>query len=185
VHASAGPAAAAAKGPALSIGVSGGRQTVRPGVMLTYTVKIRNIGTVDAPRLHVDQTLPPGLQFISATGNGARGAGAVRWLVSLRPGHAETFRTVARVGKTPPELLRLATVACASTSSSGRPIVCATDSDQLPAGVAAAARASHAGSGSSPGHGYLQLVILILAFSIVVAVGGWRLAVRRHARHAH
>lgn len=183
MHASGAPAAAA-KGPALSIGVSGGRPTVRPGVMLTYTVKIRNIGTVDAPRLHVDQTLPPGLQLISATSHGVRSAGEVRWLVSLRPGHTETFRTVARVGKTPPQLLRLATVACASAGSSGRPIVCATDSDQLPAGVTAAARASRAGSGPGSGHGYL-LAILILAFAVAVAVAGWRLAVRRRARHAH
>lgn len=184
MHASVAPAAVAAKGPALSIGVTGGRPTVRPGVMLTYTVKIRNIGTVDAPRLHVDQTLPPGLQLISATSHGARRAGEVKWLVSLPPGHAETFRVVARVGKTPPQLLRLATVACASVGSSGRPVVCATDSDELPAGVTAAARASRAGPGPGSGPGYL-LAILILAFAIAVAVGGWQLAVRRHARHAH
>jgi hypothetical protein len=41
------------------------------------------------------------------------------------------------VSTTPKELLRLASVACASASTNGPPIVCATDSDQLPAGAAA------------------------------------------------
>jgi uncharacterized repeat protein (TIGR01451 family) len=175
-----GPAAvirAAAKKPALSIGVSDGRQTARPGVLLTYTVQIHNIGRIGVPRLNVEQMIPPGLKLISVSRHGARGAGHVSWQVNLPPGHADTFRVVARVGKTPRQLLRLAAVACASASAHGRPIVCATDSDQLPAGAVAAAHVSQA----SPGRGHLQPASVILAAVVVVlaAGGAWWLAIRR------
>jgi uncharacterized repeat protein (TIGR01451 family) len=184
--ASAARAAAAAKGPELRIGVSDGRQSARPGILLTYTVKIHNIGTVSVPRLHLEQSLPPGLTLISVTGHGTRGAGQVRWQLPLPPGHADVFRVVAKVGKTPGKLLRLATVACASANGNGKPIVCATDSDELPAGAAAAAAAvTHARqAGPGPGPGYLRPVSAILAFGIVAVAGGWWLAIRRRARHA-
>ena len=48
------------------------------------------------------------------------------------------------MGDTPEDLLRLATVACASIEGGDKPIVCATHSDQLPAGAAAEAAAHEA-----------------------------------------
>jgi uncharacterized repeat protein (TIGR01451 family) len=168
---------AAAKKPALSIGISDGRQTARPGMLLTYAVQIHNIGRIGVPRLNVEQMIPPGLKLISVSRHGVRSAGQVRWQVNLPPGHADTFRLVARVGKTPRQILRLATVACASAGAHGRPIVCATDSDQLPAGAVAAARVSQ----TSPGRGHLQSASIILAAVVVVvaAAGAWWLAIRR------
>lgn len=168
---------AAAKKPALSIAISDGRQTARPGMLLTYAVQIHNIGRIGVPRLNVEQMIPPGLKLISVSRHGVRGAQQVRWQVNLPPGQAGTFRVVARVGKTPRQILRLATVACASAGAHGRPIVCATDSDQLPAGAIAAAHVGQA----SPGRGHLRSVSALLAAVVVVvaATGAWWVAIRR------
>jgi uncharacterized repeat protein (TIGR01451 family) len=175
-----GPAAvirAAAKKPALSIGISDGRQTARPGMLLSYTIQIHNIGRIGVPRLNVEQMVPPGLKLISVSRHGVRRAGQVSWQLNLPPGQAATFRIVARVGKTPKQTLRLATVACASAGAHGRPIVCATDSDQLPAGAIAAAHVGQA----SPGRGHLRPVSIVLAAVVVVvaAAGAWWVAIRR------
>jgi hypothetical protein len=52
------------------------------------------------------------------------------------------------VGSTPGELLRLATVACAATAPDDTPLVCASHSDELPAG-AEAARSAQAAAGAA------------------------------------
>src|SRR6266536_5217071 len=110
----AGPADAAAHAPELSIGVSDGRRHVQPGDLLTYAVKIHNIGKRDVPRLRIVQTLPVNMKLISATRHPARHAGQLTWQLNLPAQRTYTFHVVGRVGQTPRQLLRLATIACAN-----------------------------------------------------------------------
>ncbi|MGS2643413.1 hypothetical protein [Streptosporangium sp. LJ11] len=128
--------------PSLSISIDNGRTSAEEGDRLTYAVTVRNTGATRVRDLELTQTLPAGLRFVSADGGGSASKGQVRWSADVPPGKDVTFHTVAEVGATPEDLLRLASIACANTEGSDRPIVCATHSDQLPAG--AAAEAAHA-----------------------------------------
>lgn len=85
-----------------------------------------------------------------------------------------------------PELLRMATVACASTSAGDPPIVCASHSDQLPAGASAAAAAAESTAPESDGLGpwYLALGVgLLLAALAVVLVTRRRRSLSWHERN--
>lgn len=126
--------------PLLSIAVDDGRTSVAEGEQLTYKIKIRNLGTAEAKRLRITQSLPAGLTLVSADSGGSGDAASVAWLVDLPAGQESTLTTVATVGKTPDDLLRLATVACAATDAGAKPLVCATHSDLLPAGAAATSK---------------------------------------------
>ena len=111
---------------------------------MTYTVQLHNIGRHSVRRLRLVQTLPASLKLISASRRPATRPGSLTWRISLPAGHTERFRVTGRVGRTPGQLLRLATVVCASAGSSTRPIVCGAHSDELPAGAVAAAQAGRA-----------------------------------------
>lgn len=143
--------------PSLSISIDNGRTAAEEGDRLTYAVKVRNTGATRARDLELTQTLPTGLRFVSADGRGSASKGQVRWSVDVAPGKEATFHTVAEVGATPEDLLRLASIACASAEGSDRPIVCATHSDQLPAGAAAAEAAHVAAHPVSSRLGYVGL----------------------------
>jgi hypothetical protein len=82
------------------------------------------------------------------------------------------------VGKTPKSLLRLATVACALTSETGAPVVCASDSDLLPAGAAAEqATAAPANSATTWWFiGGLGILIAALAGAALIVIRRRRVA---------
>jgi uncharacterized repeat protein (TIGR01451 family) len=169
-------------GPTLSIGVSDGTNTAKPGDLLSYTVNIRNLGTASAPPLVVALTLPPAFKLLSASGGGAKAAGQVKWQVSLPAGHSGAFRVVGRVGPTPRQLLRLDAVACATEGKGAKPIVCAAASNELPAGAAAAAAAAaHARLAAAPSADHLIRYVLISAAALVLVfvVAGLALVTRR------
>jgi uncharacterized repeat protein (TIGR01451 family) len=165
----------------LSIGVTDSRQRVQSGDMVTYAVEVHNIGKRNAPRLSIVQTLPTGLKFISASRHPARHADQLTWQLNLPAGHTSKFHVVGKVGKTPAQLLRLATIACATTGASARPIVCAAHSDELPAGAVAVAQASQAAAATKSGgaaDGYLRPAGAALVL-VIVAGGGFLLFRRR------
>jgi uncharacterized repeat protein (TIGR01451 family) len=164
----------------LSIGVTDSRQRVQSGDLVTYAVEVHNIGKRNAPRLNIVQTLPAGLTFISASRHPARRADQLTWRLSLPAGHTSKFRVQGKVGKTPAQLLRLATIACATTGASTRPIVCAAHSDELPAGAVAAAQASQdasSGTATAPQDRYLGPAIA--AVVLVIGTTGYFLIRRR------
>ncbi|SNT01896.1 conserved repeat domain-containing protein [Streptosporangium subroseum] len=171
--------ASAGNVPRLSISVDNGRTAAQEGDRLTYTVTVRNIGTAGARNLHLTQSLPPGLKFVSADGHGAVRHGQIVWSADVRAGKDVTFHTTAKVQDTPDQLLRLATVACASTGADAKPIVCATHSDELPAGAAAAEAARLA---AHPATGTLRYVLMGIGL-LIVAVAG-TLVARRTRRQA-
>jgi len=119
--------------PQLHIAVDDDRKAAAAGDRLSYTIRVRNIGATDAIQLRITQSLPAGLTFVSADQGGAAAAGQVSWTVDLTAGAESTLRSVGLVGATPKDLLRLATVACATAKDGTRPLVCATHSDLLPA----------------------------------------------------
>ncbi|MGA2827748.1 MAG: hypothetical protein ABSF03_16745 [Streptosporangiaceae bacterium] len=173
---------AVARTPALTISVADGRHTVKPGDLLSYTVRIRDTGTAGAPGLDIVQTLPPGMTLTSVSPKGAAHDGHVTWQVNLAAGGEDTFHVAGRAGPEPPQLLRLATIACASTRGSVRPIVCAAHLDQLPA---QAPRATATAAGGRP-TGYVRplAVTLVLAVAAAAAACGRWLVLRRRARGA-
>ncbi|HEY2794311.1 MAG TPA: hypothetical protein VGJ28_18250, partial [Micromonosporaceae bacterium] len=103
------------------------------GDQLTYTIKVRNLGTTNADALQISQTLPPGLKLVSSDHGGTVRDAQVSWILNLKPGEESTVATVGQVGTTPDDLLRLASIACATTEGGRKPLVCATHSDLLPA----------------------------------------------------
>jgi uncharacterized repeat protein (TIGR01451 family) len=168
--------------PQLSIAVDNGHTTTSAGATLTYTITVHNLGATDVPGLKVSQTVPNGLEPGSSANATTTESGDLNWDLDLKASDVATFRSTMTVVDTPPELLRLATVACASSAGGGPPIVCATHSDQLPAGAAAARVA--AGPDASPfGYGWWYLaggVVLALAVS---ALAMFLIHRRRATRH--
>ncbi len=169
----AGPAPVA---PQLSIAVDNGHTTAAAGDTLNYTISVQNLGTTDVADLHVTQSMPAGLKFRSADSAGKPKAGGVNWTLDLKAaGHTKVHSTMT-VLDTPPELLRMATVACASTSADDPPIVCASHSDQLPAGAAAETASAR---NAAPGADGLDPWYLALGLSLVVAALVVVLIIRR------
>lgn len=135
----AAPASADTGGPQLSISVDDGQDETSSSATLHYRVTVSNLGGTTLRNLTVSQTLAPATKVVSVDDGGSTAKGEVRWAVDLAAGRSATLRTTVQVGKDlPPDLLRLATVACARTSPTAAPTVCGSDSDQLPAGAAAA-----------------------------------------------
>jgi uncharacterized repeat protein (TIGR01451 family) len=145
--------------PQLSITVDNGRTATTAGDVLEYVITIRNLDSADVEGLSVTQTVPGGLRFESADAEGVLGDHGVHWSATVPAGGEAVHHSTMTVLETPAELLRLATVACASTADQGPPIVCASHSDQLPAGAAADAASAtplQASSGSLAWWWYLS-----------------------------
>ncbi|GAB3938665.1 hypothetical protein [Micromonospora vulcania] len=175
--------AASPSGPLLSITLDDGRTAVAAGDELTYRLTVRNLGTAKVAGLKVSQTMPTGLTLVSADRGGKARNGAVNWSVDLKVGQESTFTTVAKVGETPKELLRLATVACATAKDGSKPLVCATHSDQLPAGAAATPTKD---AGGTSWLWYAGAVLALLVLGLVAFVLFRRYRGRRvMPAHAH
>lgn len=123
--------------PQLSIAVDNGVQATDKGDKLTYAVTVTNLGSDKIEDLVVTQTVPVGSTFVSADSDGAHAKQAVSWELNLKATKKVVLHTSLKVASTPDSLLRLATVVCAQVTTKGTPIVCASDSDLLPAGAAA------------------------------------------------
>ena len=181
------PAPKAVPGPQLSISVDDGHPSAALHAKLAYTVTVINLGTTDAAGLHITQTVPNAAGFGSAAPAATAHAGLVTWTLDLKATKKAVFHTTMTVSSTPSNLLRLATVACASLSPQGAPIVCASDSDQLPAGLAAVqSAAAHpivvVGS-APPAHGAMWWYVGGGAVLIVV-LGSLIIWLTRHRRPA-
>lgn len=139
-----------AAAPQLSIEIDNGKTSVLAGDTLTYTITLQNLGTTDISGLQITQTVPAGLLFGAADNGGTVQDGAVSWTLDLPSTAASTLQTTMTVTDTPAELLRLASVACATVDGTDAPLVCASHSDQLPAGAAAESAASNAAGATTP-----------------------------------
>ena len=100
-------------------------------------ITVTNLGTSKVRDLVITQSVPAGATFVSADDRGVHRAGTVTWKLTLKATKKVILHASMTVATTPAELLRLATVACAQISTTGAPLVCASDSDQLPAGAVA------------------------------------------------
>jgi uncharacterized repeat protein (TIGR01451 family) len=151
---------------------------VKPGDQLTYLVSVQNSGTLSAPHLKITQTLPAGLEFLSASGHGVAAHGQVAWSAGLAAGNTKTFHVAARVTRTPARLLRLAAVACAAAPGRSSPIVCAAHLDRLPAATTASAPRTSASSGWTP-LAYAGVALAVLALGGLSVIVGRRARLRR------
>ena len=172
------PPTAVAKpaGHQLSIAVDNGRESTQAGDTLTYTITVTNLAAKDARGLWVTQSVPTGASFESGSKDVTPHAGTVVWNLNLKANKLATRETTMTVSpNSPTDLLRLATVACVRSSEDGPPLVCATDSDLLPAGAAAADKLTAMETVAPARHtiwfvgGGLTMVVLaaFLAFGIV------------------
>ncbi|WP_375423214.1 hypothetical protein [uncultured Friedmanniella sp.] len=162
-----GPTAAEAKAaqPQLSVAMDNGQSSATPGGRSRYTVTVTNLGTAKLKTLRLSQTVPEGARLVSAGSSGKVGRGQVSWTLDVPATGHRTVSTTLEVGSHPaPDLLRLASVACVRATPSGPPLVCATDSDELPAGAAAASAASAASAAPAA------------SSSASVGVTGWSIA---------
>jgi uncharacterized repeat protein (TIGR01451 family) len=166
----ADPPPAEVTAPELSIAISDGTEAAASGDELSYTIDVENLGSSDVFDLTITQSVPEGLSFSSADNGGALEASTVSWSIELAAGQAASLGTTMTVGETPAELLRLATVACALPAPADPPIVCASDSDILPAGVAAEEASESAAEGSDDSTGWIVAAGVSGAAVIVVAV---------------
>ncbi len=172
------PAVPSPRSPGLSISVTDGRAAATAGDRLTYTVSVRDSGIAAAPQLKITQTLSPGLEFVSASGNGVAAAGQVAWHASLPAGGTRTFQVTAQVTQTPARELRLAAVACVTQPGSSRPVICASHLDRLPAAAAAAAGPA-AGSSRSNLITYAAAGLAVLVAGLLTVIAGRRIRLRR------
>jgi uncharacterized repeat protein (TIGR01451 family) len=156
----------ASRAPGLTISISDDHVTARVGDKLTYTVSVRNSGSVAVRRLKVTQILSSGLKFLSASDHGAAAGGDVSWTASLPVGGMRTFVDDTRLTSTPPALLRLAAVACVTLPGSARPLVCAAHLDRLPA----AASASRSGHSIGSAQTYTAAGLAALALGLLTAI---------------
>ena len=176
-----GGGVAQAPAPQLSIAVDDGHPSAAAGDTLTYAITVRNLGSTPVTGLHVTQSVPSGLTFGSADSAGQATPGTVAWVVDLDATGTATLHTTMSVSATPKELLRLATVACASVSATAPPIVCASDSDLLPAGRQSAATKTTTRSGghaTSGARGWFIGGAIVVVAALAVAV----LVLRRRRR---
>jgi uncharacterized repeat protein (TIGR01451 family) len=144
--AAATPEPSPAPGPQLSISLTNNTNAVDVGDPLAYSLVVSNVGTDDAPGLRVTQTVPEGARFVSADAEGTVAGPSVGWTVDVPAGSSATLSSAMTVDELPATSQRIASVGCALTAVDTTPLVCASDSDELPA----AAVAPHPSGGTSP-----------------------------------
>lgn len=164
--------------PQLSIAIANAETSVSVGDHLRYTITVKNLGNTAVRGLWVTQTMPTGLHLISADSRGVAGKDQVLWKVDLKASGSLQVHTDMRVSATPEQVLRLASVACGTTAAGKAPIVCATNSARLPAGVAADAADAVA---ISPSNGPRSWIGGAIGVVVVVAGAGALLVRRRRA----
>ena len=180
VCAPAGPAQAAPAPPQLSIALDDGRDSAAPSDELAYAIKVTNLGTRPVKDLIISQTVPEGAALESTDPSATEKARTLTWSVDIRPGKTATMSTTISVAEKVPEgLLRLATVACARTSAEAAPVVCASDSNQLPAGAAADERRQELEQPATAGAGWWSLPAAFVLVGAVLAILVATLLLRR------
>jgi uncharacterized repeat protein (TIGR01451 family) len=169
--------------PQLSIAVDNGATSATSGDELTYAITLTNLGTKKVEDLRVSQTVPSGASVVSVDARGDRSTGKISWKVDLAAAGTTTVHATLALGRTPDSALRIATVACAQVMAKGPALVCASDSDQLPAG--AAVERAEADAVPAAG-GWLDGRTPWYAgggAALVLVVAGAVLLVRRHRHH--
>jgi hypothetical protein len=178
----------------LDISVTDGQTRVRPGDLLSYTLRVTDGGTSSARDLKITLMFPSYLRLVSASGSHRFAGGKVNWALTMHAGHTVSFGAKALLDKTPPGVGHLAVVACAD--SNGKPLVCAAHLDKLP-GAAGSAQAGSARSAAKPGtvasvtssdrSEYLIVGLAILAAALLAAITARVIRARRPrlVRHRH
>jgi uncharacterized repeat protein (TIGR01451 family) len=146
---SAEPVDPGADVPQLTIAIDDGRDSAAAGDQVTYAVTVTNLGSTPVEGLSVSQRLPAGGTFSSADHDGQLRGDAVVWTVDVPASGEFTASSVMTVGETAPDELRLAGVVCAALAADQPPLVCASDTDELPAGARAAAASTAASAAST------------------------------------
>ncbi|PPK62567.1 DUF11 domain-containing protein [Actinokineospora auranticolor] len=120
-----------AAAPVLSISVDNARADAAAGDRMTYTLRLRNLGTVDVTDLRLTQSVPAGLRFDTAEPAGTAAGSGVSWQVDIEPAGETVIHSTMTVLESDAGQPRAATVACARTADEAPPLVCASHSARL------------------------------------------------------
>ncbi|MEV0675654.1 hypothetical protein AB0I60_03930 [Actinosynnema sp. NPDC050436] len=153
----------------LSISIDNAHDQVRGGDELAYRITVRNTGSSDVDGLRVTQSVPPGARAVGADQDGRTSPTSVQWTASVPAGEDRTFTGKVVFDAAPEGTARLASSVCAYRTGETRPVVCSTDSDELPAAAPALAQSS------------VPWWPLVVAVVVLAAAGAFAL-VRRHRR---
>ncbi len=127
----------AADPPQLSMTVDDGQAAAQADGTSDYTVTVTNLGAKKVKDLVVTLRAPDGARIDSAD-DGTIKKGVASWTLDVRAGKSvEVGGSVAVPTSLPNDLLRFAVIACAAVSADDAPLVCASDSNLLPAGARA------------------------------------------------
>ncbi|MCP3964367.1 MAG: tandem-95 repeat protein, partial [bacterium] len=109
--------------PDLSLMKDDGRDGVVPGLELTYTLTVTNVGTRDATGVTLSDTLPAEVTFVSAGDGGAESGGVVTWpAISLASGAGVERTLTVRVSSSlPPSVTEITNTATVADDGSGGP----------------------------------------------------------------
>ena len=144
--------------PDLVVTKTDARNDVSPGETLIYMVTVTNIGDQDATGVRVTDSLPPGLEFVSATDLGGVSADGVTWpAVSIAGGSTVVYAVTVVVANPPvPSISQLDNVAVVANDGAGgaEPNLAdniATDRDLIDSTIDLAITNSNGTATSTPG----------------------------------
>ena len=168
----AAPAATAA--PQMSVTISDGVKTVKPGIGVTYTTEVENMGA-DPVDAKVVLTVPTYVQ-IEGAGDGTVEKSSSTWAITIAPHHTSALQLTAKIGTIPAGEVRVTAVASVYVDgATPAPLIRTADANRIQ-GVAdtPAPRPDTSSPAAQPWPiGWIIAAIttaLVLAAAIVVAI---------------
>jgi uncharacterized repeat protein (TIGR01451 family)/LPXTG-motif cell wall-anchored protein len=110
-------------------------QVYKLGGAINYTIQVKNQGTVPSGPVSVQDVIPAGMSFLSASDGGVVVAGAIFWsdLPSIAPGEIRVLSLQLRLDDlTQPSYRNVAEITSDGSSAYNTPTVTVTDKDSTP-----------------------------------------------------
>jgi hypothetical protein len=167
------PATAVSAAPEMSVTISDGVKTVKPGMGVTYTTKVTNLGAdpVDAKIV----VAVPSYVEVGDAGTGTVDKQTVTWAATVAPHETSDLKLTVTVGDIPKGDVRVTAVASVYVDGvEPSPLIRSADADRIqgvadtpaPKASTAPATASH---GSATGTVVTVIVIVVVAILVVAA----------------
>lgn len=179
------PASAASAAPEMSVTISDGVKTVKPGMGVTYTTKVTNLGAdpVDAKIV----VAVPSYVEIRDAGTGTVDKQTVTWTATVAPHETSDLKLTATIGDIPKDDVRVTAVASVYVDGvEPSPLIRSADADRIqgvadtpaPTASSASATASH---GSATGTIVTVIVIVLVVLLVAASVAALVIVRKRRA----
>lgn len=178
------PASAASAAPEMSVTISDGVKTVKPGMDVTYTTKVANLGA-DPVDAKIVVAVPSSVE-IGDAGTGTVDKQTVTWTATVAAHQTSDLKLTATIGDIPKDDVRVTAVASVYVDGvEPSPLIRSADADRIqgvadtpaPTASSASATASH---GSATGT--IVTVIVIVLVVLLVAASAAALVIVRKRR---